>query len=88
MAKRGVNVLVVRLPQVHDPVKQGLITYSVAIAREKGVSPYIGAGLNRWPAVHVLDAAPTLQAGIRRSMKRAADTMQSLEEGSADAGDR
>ncbi len=57
MAERGVNVSVVRLPQVHDPVKQGLITYAVAIAREKGVSPYIGEGLNRWPAAHVLDVA-------------------------------
>jgi nucleoside-diphosphate-sugar epimerase len=55
--QRGVNVSVVRLPQVHDPVKQGLITYAVQLAREKGVSAYIGEGLNRWPAVHVLDAA-------------------------------
>jgi nucleoside-diphosphate-sugar epimerase len=57
MLDRGVNVLVVRLPQVHDPVKQGLITYAVKLAREKGVSAYVGDGLNRWPAVHVLDAA-------------------------------
>jgi nucleoside-diphosphate-sugar epimerase len=57
VAARGVNVSVVRLPQVHDPVKQGLITYAVNIAREKGVSAYVGDGLNRWPAVHILDAA-------------------------------
>ena len=66
VAKRGVNVSVVRLPQVHDPVKQGLITYSVAIAREKGVSPYIGAGLNRWPAVHVLDAARLYRLALEK----------------------
>jgi nucleoside-diphosphate-sugar epimerase len=54
---RGVRVLVVRLPQVHDPVKQGLISYMIDVAREKGVSAYIGDGLNRWPAAHRLDTA-------------------------------
>jgi nucleoside-diphosphate-sugar epimerase len=53
----GVNVSVVRLPQVHDPVKQGLITYYIQQAREKGIVAYVGDGLGRWPAVHVLDAA-------------------------------
>ena len=57
VAKRGVNVSVVRLPQVHDPVKQGLISPMVQIARDKGFSAYVGEGLNRWPAVHVSDAA-------------------------------
>lgn len=57
MAARGVNVSVVRLPQVHDTVKQGLITYAVQLAREKGVSAYVGEGLHRWPAAHVLDVA-------------------------------
>ncbi len=47
----------VRLPEVHDTVEQGLITYAVQVAREKGVSAYIGEGLNRWPAAHVLDVA-------------------------------
>jgi nucleoside-diphosphate-sugar epimerase len=57
VAARSVNVSVVRLPQVHDTIKQGLITYSVQVAREKGASAYIGEGLNRWPAAHVLDVA-------------------------------
>jgi nucleoside-diphosphate-sugar epimerase len=57
VAERGVNVSVVRLPQVHDTVKQGLITYAIQVAREKGVSAYIGKGGNRWPAAHVLDVA-------------------------------
>ena len=57
VAERGGNVRVVRLPQVHDPVKQGLISYMVQMARKKGASAYIGEGLNRWPAAHVLDVA-------------------------------
>ena len=38
LAARGVRVSVMRLPQVHDTVKQGLITYLIAVAREKGLS--------------------------------------------------
>jgi len=54
---RGVNISVVRLPQVHDTEKQGLITYAIDVAREKGVSAYVGDGRNRWPAAHRLDTA-------------------------------
>lgn len=57
IAERGVHVSVVRLPQVHDPEKQGLVTYAIAMAGEKGVSAFIGEGVNRWPAVHRIDAA-------------------------------
>ncbi len=53
----GVDVRVVRLPQVHDTVKQGLITPFVGIAREKGLAAYVGDGSNRWSAGHVLDVA-------------------------------
>ena len=49
-ATQGVRAMTIRLPQVHDTVKQGLITYSLEVARQKGVSAYVGAGLNRWAA--------------------------------------
>ena len=66
VAERGVNVSVVRLPQVHDTVKQGLITYAVQVAREKGASAYIGEGLNRWPAAHVLDVAHLYRLALEK----------------------
>lgn len=62
----GVNVSVMRLPQVHDPVRQGLVTYMVAIAREKRVSAYVGDGLNRWPAAPVLDVARLYRLALER----------------------
>jgi len=66
VSERGMNVSVVRLPQVHDTVKQGLITYAVQIAREKGTSAYIGEGLNRWPAAHVLDVARLYRLALEK----------------------
>jgi nucleoside-diphosphate-sugar epimerase len=65
-AERGVNVTVVRLPQVHDPEKQGLITYMVQVAREKEVSAYVGDGKNRWPAAHVLDVARLYRLALEK----------------------
>lgn len=57
LLEEGVNVSVVRLPQVHDTVKQGLITPYIQISGEKGAVAYVGEGLNRWPAAHVRDVA-------------------------------
>jgi nucleoside-diphosphate-sugar epimerase len=66
LLKRGVRVSVVRLPQVHDTIKQGLITYAIAVAREKRVSAYVGDGLNRWAAVHVLDTARLYRLALEK----------------------
>ena len=47
---KGVSAAVMRLPQVHDTVKQGLVTYAIALARQKGVSAYVEGGQSRWAA--------------------------------------
>lgn len=67
LLEAGINVSVMRLPQVHNPFKQGLITPLVAIAREKGVSAYVGDGRNRWPAGHVSDAARLYRLALEKS---------------------
>jgi nucleoside-diphosphate-sugar epimerase len=59
-------VSVVRLPQVHNTIKQGLITYAIAVAHEKGVSAYVGDGLNRWAAVHVLDTGRLYRLALEK----------------------
>lgn len=66
VAQKGVRVGVMRLPQVHNPVKQGLITYLIEHARRKGVFAYVGDGGNRWPAVHVLDAARLYRLALEK----------------------
>ncbi len=66
VAQRDVKVSVVRLPQVHDTVRQGLISYAVQVARQKGVSAYIGEGRNRWPAAHVTDVAHLYRLALEK----------------------
>ena len=66
-AARGVHVGIVRLPQVHDTRKQGLVVMLTQTAREKGVSAYVGDGANRWAAAPLKDVARLYRLAIEQT---------------------
>ena len=64
LALKGVSASVMRLPQVHNTVKQGFVSYLVAAAREKGLAAYIDEGRTAWAATHVSDVAKAYRLAL------------------------
>ena len=71
LADKGVRVAIVRLSQIHDTEKQGLVSFAIQIAREKGVSAYVGDGKNNWSAAPRLDTAQLYRLALEKTGKRA-----------------
>ena len=67
VGERGVRVAIVRLPQVHDERKQGLVPLLTQMAREKGVSAYVGDGANRWAAAPLKDVAHLYRLAVEQT---------------------
>ena len=65
-AEKGVRAIVMRLSQIHDTKKQGLVRFLIRTALGKKVSAYVGDGSNRWAAAHVSDTARLYRLALEK----------------------
>jgi nucleoside-diphosphate-sugar epimerase len=64
--EKGVRGIVMRLSQIHDTHKQGLVSFLIQVALEKKVSAYVGDGSSRWAAAHVSDTARLYRLALEK----------------------
>ncbi len=78
MSAAGVKVVVMRLPQVHDTHRQGLVSPYIMVTHQKRLAAYIGEGRNRWPAAHVSDVARLYRLAVEQG--RAGERFHAVDE--------
>lgn len=66
LLQRGINVVVMRLSQIHNPIKQGLVTEVIKHAQDKRRSAYIDEGSNQWSAAHLADTAHLYRLALEK----------------------
>ena len=67
LSERGIHVIAMRNSQIHDTRKQGLVSDVIKLARNKGVSAYVGEGSTNWSAAHVSDTARLYRLALERN---------------------
>jgi nucleoside-diphosphate-sugar epimerase len=67
VSKQNVKVSIVRIPQVHNIHKFGIITSLIQIAKNKGISAYVDKGDNRWAASHITDVAKVYRLVLEKN---------------------
>ncbi len=68
LAQRGVRVAIVRLPQVHDTRRAGLVSFVIEVARQKGFVAHVGEGSNHWAAAHIDDVARLYRLALEKNV--------------------
>jgi nucleoside-diphosphate-sugar epimerase len=66
LVEKGVRGIVVRLSQIHDTHRQGLVSFLIQTALAKGVSAYVGNGSNRWAAAHLSDTVRLYRLALEK----------------------
>jgi nucleoside-diphosphate-sugar epimerase len=66
LLQRGINLVVMRLSQIHNPVKQGLVSEVIKQAQAQGFSAYVDDGLNHWSAAHLSDTARLYRLALEK----------------------